>query len=122
MLGEVGALDRPVSDAGEDSVGPGIAIGEDHHRQTQLGIESLDETPGGAGRLALDMHQYAIVLLIKAVFNQPGIHSARLNGHDHFGVVAEELYVVHIEGNLVACLPHVVLAVHLFLPPPGLLL
>jgi len=68
------------------------------------------------------MHQYAIVLLIKAVFNQPGVHAARLNGHDHFGIVAEELYVVHIEGDLVACLPHIVLAVHLLLPPPGLLL
>src|SRR5512137_852242 len=116
------ALDGPIGYAGKDAVGPGVTIGEDHHRQPELGIEPLDETPRGAGRLALDMHQYAIELLIKAVLNQPGIHAAGLNGHDHPGVVTDKFDVVHIEGYLVAGLAHIILAVQLLLSSPGLLL
>ena len=121
MLGEVGALDRPVGNAGEDAIGPGIAIGKDNHRQVKLRVQPLYHPPGGPGRLAFDVNQNGIVLLIKAVLDQPGIHPAGLNGHDHPGIMADELDVVHVEGYLIACLAHILLAVHLLLSPAGLL-
>src|SRR5664280_1718901 len=115
------ALDGTVSDAGKDAIGPGIAIREDDHGNIQLRVEPFYNAPRGPGRLTLDMHQDGIVLLVEAVLNQPGIHSAGLNGYDHLGIMAQELDVIHVEGYLVSSLAHILLAVHLALAASCLL-
>ncbi len=55
------------------------------------------------------MHQNSIILLIKPVLDQSGIHTTRLNRNDELCIVILEFNIVHTERDLVAAFADVLL-------------
>jgi hypothetical protein len=80
-------LDRAVGNGAVDPVAPRVAVGEHRHREVEFVVEPPGDTAGRTRRLALQVDDDRVVLLVEAVLDQPVAHAAGLHREDEVCVV-----------------------------------
>ena len=104
----MGTFYRSICYTRVDSVRPGITVGEYNYGEFELLVDAVQNTSRGPGRLAFQVDEDGLVILIKPILNEAGVHTARFKSNDEFRVVFQEIDRIDVGRDLVPSFADVV--------------